>query len=273
MCGHSELATGLRFTNDCRRLISASGDGCIFVWRVPHDMVVTMHARLSQQAMRQGKTLESNIFTDNSSAHFYEPENEGKFTGGQLPLWVKKHISDETASSSVTLTKEVSAPQGRWAQRAEKTLNPKSFYGDFSFGQDKRVDSDGSKYSSLESGVDVRRYSPDVKKDVKQEEDFTPSSESFYQIHQNVWQVPTNNITVRNEARKIHLTDDSGLGSLRDHDVESNAHDGDIDSEDEFVNQSLYYPPQVDSARYLHHIHLFFQCFLIQFLFFKYFYD
>lgn len=27
MCGHSELATGLRFTNDCRRLISASGDG------------------------------------------------------------------------------------------------------------------------------------------------------------------------------------------------------------------------------------------------------
>jgi len=27
MCGHSELATGLRFTNDCRKLISASGDG------------------------------------------------------------------------------------------------------------------------------------------------------------------------------------------------------------------------------------------------------
>lgn len=58
MCGHSELATGLRFTNDCRRLISASGDGCIFVWKIPHDMVVTMHARLSQQAMRQGKTVD-----------------------------------------------------------------------------------------------------------------------------------------------------------------------------------------------------------------------
>ncbi|KOB77285.1 Mitogen-activated protein kinase-binding protein 1, partial [Operophtera brumata] len=35
-------------------LISASGDGCIFVWRVPHDMVVTMRARLPQQAIRQG---------------------------------------------------------------------------------------------------------------------------------------------------------------------------------------------------------------------------
>lgn len=72
MCGHSELATGLRFTNDCRRLISASGDGCIFVWRVPHDMVVTMHARLSQQAMRQGKQLENEMFSDGSTFDFYD---------------------------------------------------------------------------------------------------------------------------------------------------------------------------------------------------------
>lgn len=44
---------------------------CIFVWRVPHDMVVTMHARLSQQAMRQGKTLNNEIFSDISD--FNEP--------------------------------------------------------------------------------------------------------------------------------------------------------------------------------------------------------
>ncbi|KAG8253575.1 mitogen-activated protein kinase binding protein 1 [Homalodisca vitripennis] len=55
MLGHSELATGLRFTRDCRRLISASGDGCIFVWKMPHDLVVTMRARLAQQAARAGK--------------------------------------------------------------------------------------------------------------------------------------------------------------------------------------------------------------------------
>lgn len=55
MLGHSELVTGLRFTNDCKRLVSASGDGCIFVWKVPHDMVVTMHARLAQQAARAGR--------------------------------------------------------------------------------------------------------------------------------------------------------------------------------------------------------------------------
>lgn len=39
MYGHSELVTGLRFTNDSKHLISASGDGCIFVWRMPSDMV------------------------------------------------------------------------------------------------------------------------------------------------------------------------------------------------------------------------------------------
>lgn len=55
MVGHSELVTGLRFSPDCRHLVSASGDGCVFVWRVPHDMVVTMQARLAQQAMRAGK--------------------------------------------------------------------------------------------------------------------------------------------------------------------------------------------------------------------------
>lgn len=55
MVGHSELVTGLRFSLDCRHLVSASGDGCVFVWRVPHDMVVTMQARLAQQAMRAGK--------------------------------------------------------------------------------------------------------------------------------------------------------------------------------------------------------------------------
>ena len=61
MFGHSELVTGLRFTNDCRRLVSASGDGCIFVWKVPHDMVVTMHARLAQQAARTGRRIATQI--------------------------------------------------------------------------------------------------------------------------------------------------------------------------------------------------------------------
>ena len=47
MAGHSELVTGLAFSPDCRHLISVSGDSCIFVWRLPGEMVATMQARLA----------------------------------------------------------------------------------------------------------------------------------------------------------------------------------------------------------------------------------
>ena len=47
MTGTSELVTGLAFSNDCRHLISVSGDSCIFVWRLPGEMVATMQARLA----------------------------------------------------------------------------------------------------------------------------------------------------------------------------------------------------------------------------------
>lgn len=43
MYGHSELVTGLKFTNDCRNLISASGDGCIFIWQVSIEKVVSIY--------------------------------------------------------------------------------------------------------------------------------------------------------------------------------------------------------------------------------------
>ncbi|KAK7487107.1 hypothetical protein BaRGS_00021602 [Batillaria attramentaria] len=46
--GHSEMATGLRFTNDLKHLISVSADGCIFVWRLPSDMTKTMRSRMEE---------------------------------------------------------------------------------------------------------------------------------------------------------------------------------------------------------------------------------
>lgn len=61
MYGHSELVTGLKFTNDCRHLISASGDGCVFIWEIPHDMIVTMQARLSQQRLRSGRSPSNSL--------------------------------------------------------------------------------------------------------------------------------------------------------------------------------------------------------------------
>ncbi|XP_060773754.1 mitogen-activated protein kinase-binding protein 1-like [Neoarius graeffei] len=48
MFGHSEIITGIKFTSDCRHLISASGDSCIFVWRLAPELTVNMRERLDQ---------------------------------------------------------------------------------------------------------------------------------------------------------------------------------------------------------------------------------
>ncbi|KAJ8969563.1 hypothetical protein NQ314_001684 [Rhamnusium bicolor] len=242
MCGHSELATGLRFTNDCRRLISASGDGCIFVWRVPHDMVITMHARLSQQAMRQGKQLESEVFSDGSTfdfydgntpaidanyrIHFYKSQtkrNFHRFSIGQLPQWAKKQFTEEIGQPP-NLTKGVAAPKGRWAQRAENAMGVKSFYSRDPYpfpSLERRIDSDGgSKDSSLDSGTEVKLYSE------TRREMMTMSK-----------------VTTRVESRRGVMTDDSAIG-----DAESTAHDGDIDSDNEYRHRPIYYPSQTGTA-------------------------
>ncbi|VEN46370.1 unnamed protein product [Callosobruchus maculatus] len=223
MCGHSELATGLRFTNDCRRLISASGDGCIFVWRVPHDMVVTMHARLSQQAMRQGKQLENEVFSDSSNFDFYEGTNaidvNYRFSIGQLPQWAKKQLTED-ASQPQTFTKGVAVPKGRWAQRAETAMGVKSFYSNnpypFPPPGDRRFDSDGgSKDSSLDSGTEIKNYQESRR------------------------EISVSKVTTRIESRRGIMTDDSAIG-----DVESTAHDADIDSDMEYRHRPIYYPTQ-----------------------------
>ncbi|KAH9630888.1 hypothetical protein HF086_014629, partial [Spodoptera exigua] len=115
------------FTPDCQHLISASGDGCIFVWRVPHDMVVTMRARLAQQAIRQGKKVSTasngmSGLDSESDSHFGSPPRELPFEENKFGTPV---VPDYT------------------------------YVWDSGSGE-KRGDSDGSKDSSLDSGTDTR---------------------------------------------------------------------------------------------------------------------
>lgn len=84
--------------------------------------------------MRQGKTIDDEVFTDSSNTDFYDTnannvDNDYRFSIGQLPLWAKKHISDDT-SPPTSFTKGVAAPKGRWAQRAERNAAIKSIYTD-----------------------------------------------------------------------------------------------------------------------------------------------
>ncbi|XP_077280149.1 WD repeat domain 62 isoform X6 [Temnothorax americanus] len=194
MVGHSELVTGLRFSPDCRHLVSASGDGCVFVWRIPHDMVVTMQARLAQQAMRAGKKplqvndgeidirLDNEIF-ESPPSDLLDPNSnptlqsvDYRFSVGQLPLWAKKQINTTNVDDSAALSSNVRSlgvdlPKGRWAQRVQQSdgITVKSVYDSdevIPFPPSRNaIDSDGggcgggggdSKDSSIDSGTETK---------------------------------------------------------------------------------------------------------------------
>ncbi|XP_018415556.1 PREDICTED: mitogen-activated protein kinase-binding protein 1 [Nanorana parkeri] len=57
MFGHSEIVTGMKFTNDCKHLITVSGDSCIFIWRLSSEMTISMRQRLPEMRQR-GKVVE-----------------------------------------------------------------------------------------------------------------------------------------------------------------------------------------------------------------------
>ncbi|XP_046743905.1 mitogen-activated protein kinase-binding protein 1 isoform X1 [Diprion similis] len=204
MLGHSELVTGLRFSPDCRHLVSASGDGCVFVWKVPHDMVVTMQARLAQQAMRAGKRPQLvngggiALHLDNETfgappPEFLDPNAnptpqgtgiDYRFSVGQLPLWAKKQITtaatteEPPALGGGVRTLGVDLPKGRWAQRVQQSdgITVKSVYDSdpvIPFPSPRvggGVDSDGggggggSKDSSIDSGTETK-CSSDYRRD------------------------------------------------------------------------------------------------------------
>lgn len=269
MLGHSELATGLRFTNDCRRLISASGDGCIFVWKMPHDLVVTMHARLSQQAARAGKRLNGIGLAVSDSEHFGAPppdmlhpnintvpSNDYRFSDGQLPLWAKKQTSEVNMPSSGITSRSIEAPQGRWAQRIDPTgITVKSVYDSpsiipFPLSRDKRMDSDGSKEdSSIDSGTETSRsLLHEIRRDI------TILSKQIPDLSKVTLTRGSEMTDLHHQHRNRHLTDDSSLGSCKYEDIESTEHDGDVEdysegesTEAEPRHQLIYYPAAEDT--------------------------
>lgn len=91
-------------------------------------MVITMQTRLSQQAIRQGKMLDTVLFNESLRHDLYESEMSYRFSIGQLPQWAKKQLSEQSVLST-SPTRSVAAPKGRWAQRAENVAGVQSFHG------------------------------------------------------------------------------------------------------------------------------------------------
>ncbi|KAM6188872.1 WD repeat-containing protein 62 [Sarcoramphus papa] len=55
MFGHSEIVTGMRFTYDCKHLITVSGDSCVFIWHLGLEITSSMKQHLLELNLLQAK--------------------------------------------------------------------------------------------------------------------------------------------------------------------------------------------------------------------------
>ncbi|XP_034555870.1 mitogen-activated protein kinase-binding protein 1-like isoform X2 [Notolabrus celidotus] len=151
MFGHSEVVTGIKFTNDCKHLISVSGDSCIFVWRLAPELTISMRERLCQLRQNQntspGKTssLRREVYSaptlgglssDSDREHEDEdgPEHDNQIDSEDIATNTSSdssHGEEDTGCSDEgqdwTLTKHVDAsqatpnpakrPRRRWSNR------------------------------------------------------------------------------------------------------------------------------------------------------------
>ncbi|XP_036397625.1 mitogen-activated protein kinase-binding protein 1 isoform X1 [Megalops cyprinoides] len=101
MFGHSEIVTGMKFTNDCKHLISVSGDSCIFVWRLNPELTISMRQRLSE-LRQKGRPIQKtpphkpSVLSDKEAEEdgFQEEEEEEEEGPEEVPL----HISSGSST-------------------------------------------------------------------------------------------------------------------------------------------------------------------------------
>ncbi|XP_069390921.1 WD repeat-containing protein 62 isoform X2 [Paralichthys olivaceus] len=143
--GHSEIVTCMRFSQDCRHLITVSGDSCVFVWRLDAQMTSTMRKRRGLRLRvapdtRHQKPLnirrETFITVPSSQLHQTEEEESDLSTparldfaqdsvpqlqtNGKLPLWFRKVQSQGGASTADQPDAGPRQSRSRWTEQ----LNP-----------------------------------------------------------------------------------------------------------------------------------------------------
>ncbi|KAM4743032.1 WD repeat-containing protein 62 isoform 2-T2 [Anableps anableps] len=141
--GHSELVSCLRFSQDCRHLISASGDSCVFVWRLDSQMTGIMRKR---RGLRQPNIRRETFITVPSSGLPVMEEEEQRAadhrtpgkpdpapvtpllqTNGKMPMWFRKLAEVEVVPVDQSEA-ELNQVRSRWAE----PLNPLTFCSSFS---------------------------------------------------------------------------------------------------------------------------------------------
>ncbi|XP_072464504.1 WD repeat-containing protein 62 isoform X2 [Notamacropus eugenii] len=159
MFGHSEIVTGMKFTYDCRHLITVSGDSCIFIWQLGPEITNCMKQHLMEiDHIEQQRKIKETKWTSQLRRETYvsipsgtcslspgeqtedELEDECEqeqllqtptkdsletdprclLTNGKLPLWAKRLLGDDDVDGATFHAKRSYQPHGRWAERADR---------------------------------------------------------------------------------------------------------------------------------------------------------
>ncbi|XP_029373755.1 WD repeat-containing protein 62 isoform X2 [Echeneis naucrates] len=153
--GHSEIVTCMRFSQDCRHLISVSGDSCVFLWRLDPQMTATMRKRRSLRLKSAPETYsrkhanirkETFITAPSTELHHMEDDQEGEsdhrtparldaandpqllHTNGKLPMWFRKLQGQGDNFSVIQSEAEPRQVRSRWREQ----LNPLTICSNFS---------------------------------------------------------------------------------------------------------------------------------------------
>ncbi|XP_033994352.1 WD repeat-containing protein 62 isoform X2 [Trematomus bernacchii] len=147
--GHSEIVTCMRFSEDCKHLITVSGDSCVFIWRLDSQMTSIMKKRRGlkmaaapEACSRKLPSIRRETFITGPSSqlpHMEEEEEEEEVedlgtpdsrpdsaheaqllqTNGKLPLWFRKLHGQGGASAAVQSVAEPHQVRSRWAEQRD----------------------------------------------------------------------------------------------------------------------------------------------------------
>ncbi|XP_054462647.1 WD repeat-containing protein 62 isoform X2 [Anoplopoma fimbria] len=141
--GHSEIVTCMRFSQDCRHLITVSGDSCVFVWRLDSQMTSTMRKRRGlkktaapETCRHKQQNIRRETFIAGPSSQLPQTEEDQEEeadlgtpdrldsaqdaqllqTNGKLPMWFRK-LGQGGDSSAVQSAAEPRQVRSRWAEQ------------------------------------------------------------------------------------------------------------------------------------------------------------
>ncbi|XP_074666267.1 WD repeat-containing protein 62-like [Strix aluco] len=140
MFGHSEIVTGMRFTYDCKHLITVSGDSCIFIWHLGPKITSSMKEHLLELDPLQPKREEEPDLLAQ-----LRPETNVPIPGGTAAPEEEPQEEQDEVSSPQTPSKEDSEPppacvltNGRlplWAKRLRVSTTPPLLLPLFQLGE------------------------------------------------------------------------------------------------------------------------------------------